>query len=873
VDIGLPNGDLPESRVVNALADDGRGGLWIGVSSGLYHRDASGRVERTTTAEGLPTNYVRAILVARDDTVWVGTRRGLCQLVHRQSPRQSIVTRVYAAIDGLPSDEITVLEQTSDGTIWIGTFHGGLAAITDERPDGTAGFRSYTTEHGLSGEDIWALAEDPGHNLWIGTDDAGAMRLAHQGFTTFTRADGLARNQVASLFEDRRGELCAVNSGDPHTVVNHFDGKRFKPVLPRLPSSVTYFGFGWNQIVVQDHARTWWVPTGRGLFRFPACAHVDELARKSPTTVYTTADGLAGNDIFRVFEDGVGDIWIATTRTAATPAAANGLARWQRATGRIERFTEHDGLPPLDAHVPRAFAQDAAGLLWIGWAPAGLTRLARGRFESFSDGRLGSVRDLHVDRSGRLWIATSHGLGRIDTPDAAKPMIRVMTSREGLSADELWSIAEDRQGRLYVGTLRGVDRIDPPTGRVLHYTSEHGLVKGEIETAFADRTGALWFGSREGVSRLVPPTEWSSGVTAVRITGIRVNGVPYPIPILGATTLAAVTLSPDQRDVEIDFAGLTFGAVDRSLYQVKLEGTSGGWSPPTPVRSVNYAHLAPGVYRFAVRAAGDVSGPQPLIASLEFRILRPVWQRWWFLMLAAAGVAAAVHGVYRIRLARMREVERIRQRIAADLHDDIGSNLTRIAVLSEVARTGVVGAGALSDPLRSIAGICRESVEALGDIVWAINPDRDSLQELVRRMRALAGELCATRSIVVRFHAPEGNRSLHLDAELRRHVYLVFKEALNNAVRHSRCTCVEIDLTVADRTLRLRISDDGAGFDAGNRSSGEGVGLEMMSRRARGIGGRLDVASTPTRGTTLILEVPLRRHAGVPAIHPTYSGS
>ena len=144
------------------------------------------------------------------------------------------------------------------------------------------------------------------------------------------------------------------------------------------------------------------------------CGHLDDLAHQSPVATYTTNEGLAGNDIFRVFEDRHGDIWIATARTAASPAPTNGLARWQRATGRIERFTEADGLPSLDTHVPQAFVEDASGALWIGWAPAGLLRLTGGRFESIGGGLpAGPIRDLHRDRLGRLWIATSHGLARV----------------------------------------------------------------------------------------------------------------------------------------------------------------------------------------------------------------------------------------------------------------------------------------------------------------------------------------------------------------------------------------------------------------------------------------------------------------------------
>jgi signal transduction histidine kinase len=218
-------------------------------------------------------------------------------------------------------------------------------------------------------------------------------------------------------------------------------------------------------------------------------------------------------------------------------------------------------------------------------------------------------------------------------------------------------------------------------------------------------------------------------------------------------------------------------------------------------------------------------------------------------------VAAAAYAFYRYRVARILEVAEMRTRIATDLHDDIGANLTKIAILSEVARQRL-GDGDSEDvtPLGSIARIARESVSDMSDIVWAINPKRDSLLDVVRRMRRHAEEVFAAGNVNLAFKAPETDGTLRVGISMRRDLFLIFKEAVNNAARHSRCTQVAIDLRTEGSWLELRVTDDGAGFDSTAES--EGQGLASISRRAAMMGGKIEVESHPGQGTTVRLRVP-----------------
>jgi signal transduction histidine kinase len=372
---------------------------------------------------------------------------------------------------------------------------------------------------------------------------------------------------------------------------------------------------------------------------------------------------------------------------------------------------------------------------------------------------------------------------------------------------------------------------------------------GLVQVAYQDHRGVLWFGLTTGLARL-EPTRQTPVAPATLISGVRMNGVPQAVSALGERALVLADLAPNQNHLEMDFLALAFGAGEVLRYQYKLEGAGTDWSAPTLQRTVNLANLASGRYTFLVRAInsdGLVSSPP---ASIRFGILRPIWLRWWFLTLAALSAGALLYSLYRYRLTRVLELANIRTGIATDLHDDIGANLTRISMLSEAAKRGVDATA-----LTAIDAIARESVSAMSDIVWAINPKRESLGDLIRRMRAHGEEVFTRRDIQFRFTAASAHDNLRLGIDTRRDLLLVFKEVVNNTARHSHCSSVTIDFQRTDAGLVLAMADNGVGFDTSQESTGQG--LASLRRRAGRLKGTLDVRSSPLAGTAITLQVPL----------------
>ncbi len=468
-------------------------------------------------------------------------------------------------------------------------------------------------------------------------------------------------------------------------------------------------------------------------------------------------------------------------------------------------------------------------------------------------------RSLFLDSRGWLWIGSRYkGVSMTKEPGVEDPKFINYSTEQGLSSGAVRAITEDDFGRLYFGTDKGLDRLDPQTGRWQHYTSKNGLAGDAIADLHKDRQGNIWVATSRGLSKFDPRAERPVTRPApIYFSRVNVAGEDLPLPETGATQIPQVELSPSRNNLSIDYVALSFQGEDNLSYQYQLEGVEPDWSAPTKHRSINYGRLAAGTYRFLARAITEDGSRSLAPAVFEFRILPPVYQRWWFLTFAAFAVGMAAYALYRYRVSRLVEIERVRTRIAADLHDDIGANLTKIGILSEVVRQQMNNQDRrMADPISSIARISRESVGSMSDIVWAINPRRDSLRDLTRRMREFAGEIFANRDVEFELRAPSSDTYLKLGADVRRTVFLIFKEAVNNIVRHSDCNKANIDLGVEGSLLVLTVSDDGKGFDT--TLEREGNGLVSMRNRAASMGGKVEIASRKPSGTRVTLCLPIK---------------
>jgi signal transduction histidine kinase len=320
-------------------------------------------------------------------------------------------------------------------------------------------------------------------------------------------------------------------------------------------------------------------------------------------------------------------------------------------------------------------------------------------------------------------------------------------------------------------------------------------------------------------------------------------------------------LQPSQNQFQVTFAGLSDEPEANLRYTYKLEGGDSAWQGPGRDHEANYPGLTPATYQFLVKAVNSEGQESAAPAEVDFVILPPVWARWWFRLSIALACAALVYGAFRYNLNRLLELERVRTRIATDLHDDIGSSLSGMALLSEAVRQQVGTARPEAFEMASeVAALARGLARGLSDVVWSIDPRRDDLRSVITRVRQFAAALEA-QGIAWSLLEPPEPQKVKLTPEQRHHLYLILKEALNNIARHAHCTSVRLTMELRDRHLRAEIVDDGCGFSEPAGASPEdhqGNGLRNMSLRAEQMGGRLRVDSAVGRGVRLELSVPLK---------------
>ncbi len=842
---------LPAPERITDLTEDAAGRLWVGTTTGIVVLGRDGGLRRFTMNEGLPGNWVEMFALDSRSQVWAALRGGLAQF-GPGADGEPVLETVYT--NALAGTDVKAVTEASDGTVWVGTTQG-ISRLRWER-GGRASIERLTRAQGLSDRSIQALAEDQAGNMWVGTESAGAMRIGSLGFTTFREQDGLGSDRVWSVLEGRAGELLAVTlarEGAPARSVNVYDGTRFHVLVPRVFAERAW---GANQILLQGRSGDWWAATRRGLCRFDAVKAAD-LDRRSPRRCYDT-----GSTIFGLFEASRGGVW-----ASAQSPPGDRLMRWSPETDAVFQF-EDPGIPAKPRQARRddlvsAFAEDRQGNVWMGLYKGGLYRYD-GRelrhFEQHDGVPRGAVLALLATGSG-LWIGSDGGgLGRIERTEDLHPHVEVYDTARGMSSDIVPCLVEDRAGHLYAGTARGVDRLDPKSGHIRHFSAADGFVHGACHGAFRDRFGSLWFATTQGLSRFVPGDEPKPLKPQVLITAARIGDEPYAVSPLGETRIVLPDLKPSRSQLQAEFVGIDHEPGAVVDYSYKLEGADSKWSVPRNHQSVSYAALASGTYRFLVKAVTSEGTESAAPAEIDFTVLAPAWRRPWFVGLAVAfGIALAL-AAYRYRVAQMLGLERMRTSIATDLHDDIGASLSQIAILSEVARAGEDRKTTV-EPLKRIAILARELVDSMNDIVWSIRSEPHGWDSLVRHMREFALDVLVSQRIDFQLRTPVSGDGMPMSLQVRRQLFLMFKECIHNAARHSRSSEVVAELKAGHREVVLTVEDNGVGWTPGegaSRSAG-GNGIPGMQRRAQSLGGRLDLVSTPGHGCRVEIHLPVGR--------------
>lgn len=456
------------------------------------------------------------------------------------------------------------------------------------------------------------------------------------------------------------------------------------------------------------------------------------------------------------------------------------------------------------------------------------------------------VRCLMLDSKERLWVGTRNGgLFRIDE-DAGKP--KAFSFGSQMKCSRISFITEYRDG-IWASTCNGIYKIANDKVEK-YYSTAHGLLGNDVYH-FAIHNDALWAVTAVGVSRI---NLSSREAASPRVTISEIN-------ILGISdsSLAGVSnpaISYQKNSIGFVFTANSFIEETEVRYKYRLLGFDEKWSEPTATNSINYASLQPGSYNFQVIAQNGKGNWSEVASEYKFRIIRPFYHSAWFWILLFFVVISALYLVRSYRLKQKVKLERMRLDIARDLHDDIGSALGSINILTETAQRRLMQQQPGStDILKKISSTAMETLESMDDIVWTINPQRDKSSDLFLRMREYAQPLMEAREVQFSFSAVN-EEACKLEMRFRRNLFLFFKESINNILKHANATSVSVSIQMQNKKLHLVITDNGIGF-SGNGKPGRN-GLENLKRRAEFLDGDVLIASDKGKGTSIQLNCTLK---------------
>ena len=825
-DFAPTNGLNGATRVSFAADSDGRVWLASGVFLGSYRDGKLARLNGDWPEAGLAV-----VASSRSGGIWICKNARLLKWEGGQIA--TISTNLpWVALGGMARE----MFEDSGGALWIGTSAHGLFRF--------AGGKFARVE--TSQSQITAISEDGEGDIWVTTVGGGIDRLRPKLFQLYDTKSGLSEDHSDAVCADARGGVWLANRSGG--VAHISDGTA--SVL-RLQAGTHKFR---ADTVCADERGFLWASEG-GLYRFP---------REHPDEVESVSNRLTGNiaGVHVLFKSRNGDIWVGSD--------PNLLGCFRG--GVPENYVAENQFP---GQHPRSIAEDSQGRIWIGTDNAQLYRLADGKFTVFTpldglpDAPIGS---LYADDDGSVWIGTAGG-GLVLLRDEKFTHISVAN---GLPYDTISGMVEDGAGRLWCGSLGGIFHVaksellafaDGKIPKVAGMTFGKGdglpgisCLSTSQPIACKTPDGKLWFATQQGVLAL------DSGA-------LKPNSRPPPVFIdeLLVNDRSLEITDPLQvptlcNKIEFRFSVLSYAAPQSVHIRYRLDDVDSDWVEIVNQRGAVYSALRPGKYQMHLTACNNDGVWNETGTSLSF-VVRPAWwQDWWFqgtmLIVGVTGSAMGIrHWAQRRlkfkleRLEHQQALAKERTRIARDLHDDLGATVMQVGLMLEESRDTLFSVEEIKQQSTVISGRVLNLARDLDAVIWAVNPGNDSLAKLFAYLGQSFLECFRRTTIRPRLEMMKAVPETALAPEVRHHLFLVVKEAMNNVIKHSQAAEVTLSLKVAENVLKIRIKDNGRGFSPEAVARSKRHGLPNMRARVEQLGGTIEVSSEPGKGTSIRISI------------------
>tara|TARA_R110000868_G_scaffold368227_1_gene631195 strand:- start:20876 stop:23758 length:2883 start_codon:yes stop_codon:yes gene_type:complete len=458
--------------------------------------------------------------------------------------------------------------------------------------------------------------------------------------------------------------------------------------------------------------------------------------------------------------------------------------------------------------------------------------------------------DLFLDAENLIWIGTNQGLFKLDIDKSTLFPI----SLNALKNRVIFSIQEDEKGNLWMGTEKGLIRFNPIIEEILEFNKSDGVnnVEYNRRSVIKSKNGELFFGGVEGVTSFDPQK-------------IKINPIIPDVHILEARVVTSdsmyipigfyeeeIDLPWNKNTLEFDFVGLSFTNPSLNKFRYKLEGHDPDWVN-SEARLSRYVQLPHGEYTFKVQVSNNDGVWNTEGASLQINISPPFWKTWLFRVFVLTLALLILWAVYRYRVKQLLEIERVKLRIASDLHDEVGSGLSGIALTGDILQRQIEKGDVKPELIQRITKNSRVLASSLDAIVWLIDSKKETVGDLISKSLITAKDLIHTAKIEVIDTVPHKYQAKVLSSVQRRNLFLLIKEALNNIAKHSNATIATLDFKIIESNLLVIIKDNGKGFEEGSFVSGRGLGT--MKHRAEELGAILTFESKEEGGTEILVSI------------------
>ncbi len=864
------NEDDENSLLSNRITDivkDKYGNIWVGTFGGGLHKvnlSEKGDVSfvrfyhSNSQKNSLCDNRITSLYVDSDNNLWVGTFHGgvsFCKIPKKITKAQSIKFTTLSVENGLINDNRVIsISEDTEKYLWIGTFGGGLIRIN---PQNLKSIFFESEDNYLLSDEILSIYTDNSGLVWIGYHLGKGISIIEKGIKKFNFlkkrkiGNGLNNEIVWAVYED--SDSC-VWIGTYQGGLNKWDRKNNKfEYFVHNPSGKYSISDNHVRCIVEDKFNTLWIGTySGGLNRFDK-KHKKFYSYKNKTKDFFS---LPANQVqvLHIQSDTV--LWVGTyggglAKTIITPDIKKSL--------KFETY-QHDPAYQFSISGNKVYSilQENDSIMWIGTHGSGLNKfnINKRKFYHYKN----KYNDPHSISDNRILVsyAMNDSILLVGTYGGGLNVFNKNTGKftrylfsDGLTSDVVYAILEDKLQNLWLSTDNGIFKMNVNNNSFSYFDLHDGVQGKEFNggSYFKSKSGEMFFGGVNGLNYFFPDSIIiNTHVPPIVITEIEVLGQKFN------EEMDSLILKHNENFISFKFAAIDYTNPIDNLYEYKLEGLEDSWQKvSSKYRKAVYKDLDPGEYVFRVRGSNNDGVWNKKGTAIYVKILAPFWMQWWFILLVIITIGGTITWIINQRIKNVIALEKLKTKLAADLHDNIGAGLTEISILSELANNEIEKEKLkVSDKIKHISELSRSLVDEMSDTVWVISPKRDSLYDLVVRLKDSYNELLVEKGIKFKINNLNSIKDIKLNIEFKQNLYLILKESINNSIKHSNCSQIILDVDYSEHFIKIKLQDDGIGFSEGSHTKGNGLG--NMLERAKAIGGKLEIKSESGKGTLIIFQ-------------------